>query len=157
MALTKTQKELYDYCDKNDFVSADTIEEFKKRLEEEGNVKTLSYALEKFVSDICPNCNVPGAFKWHFLGKLTHPACGWSWYAAPGTYIGAQFKGVFRTGMEIGGDMLADSERKGEKGGCLGAIFGFIMGVCFRLPFALLMMPIQAIVSLCQKKPGSSS
>ena len=157
MGLTATQREVYAYCDKNDFVSADTIEEFKRRLEEENSVKTLSYALEKFVTGVCPKCGGAGAFKWHFLGKLRHPNCGWSWYVSPGTYIGAQLKGIFRTGMEIGGDVLADSEGKGESGGCLGAVFGFIMGVCFRLPFALLMMPIQAIVSLCQKKPGSSS
>ncbi|MCK5257292.1 MAG: hypothetical protein KAQ81_14770 [Deltaproteobacteria bacterium] len=157
MGLTATQKEVYAYCDKNDFVSADTIKEFKKRLEEEGNAKTLSYALDKLVTGACPNCNAAGAFKWHFLGKLSHPVCGSSWYVAPGTYMGRQMKGVFRTGIEIGGNIFEDSEKKGESGGCLGATFGFILGVCFRLPFALLMMPIQAIVSLCQKKPGSLS
>lgn len=157
MALTNTEREVYDYCDKNDFVSADTIEEFKKRLEEEGNLYTLKYALEKFIDEACPKCGRTGAFKWHFLGKLNHPDCGWNWYADPGTYIVQQLKGVFRTGAEIGGEMIADSEKKGERGGCLEMIFGFILGVCFRLPFALLMMPIQAIVSLSQKNPGSSS
>jgi len=157
MGLTQTQKELYDYRDKNDFIDETTVNSFKQRLEAEGNPNSLSYALEKFISQACPNCGTSGAYKWHFLGQLNHPGCGWSWYVGPGAYIVAQLKGVFRTGAEIGGDILVDSEKKGESGGCIGAMFGFIFGVCFRLPFALIMIPIQAIVSLAQTKPQSKS
>jgi hypothetical protein len=152
LGLSRTQRELYEYCDKNDFVTAGTIEEFRRRLEQENNIQTLSFALEKFINDTCPNCSATGAFKYHFMGKLRHPHCGWSWYVDPGTYIASQFKAVFRTGAELGGDMIADAEKRGERG-CGGAIVGFILGAIIRLPFALVMIPIQLIFSLSQRKP----
>lgn len=152
MAFTSTQRELYKYCDNNDFISSEMIEDFRQRLNQEGNLRTLSWTLEKFVKDTpCPKCNASGAFKHHFLGKLTHPACSCSWYVTPGTYIGTQLKSVFRAGRDIGGDMSLDAEKKGEKG-YAEMFFGFLMGVAIRLPFAVLMIPIQSIVSLAQKK-----
>jgi len=63
-------------------------------------------------------------------------------------------KRTFRTGSEVGGDIASDIDKKGEKGGCVGATFGFIFGALFRLFFAILMMPVQAIVSLAQQKPN---
>jgi hypothetical protein len=55
--------------------------------------------------------------------------------------------------MSMGGGMMSDAEKKGESGGCIYAIFGLIFGTIFRLVFAVLMIPIQAIVSLTQSKP----
>lgn len=158
MSLTPTEREFYLYCDTNEFIPQSVIENFRRRLERENNLIALSVGLEKFRSDACPNCNAVGAYKWHFLGKLSHPDCGWSWYVGPGAYTGAQLKAVFRTGMNLSAEAYGDAEKKGEKaGGCLGAVFSFILGICFRLPFALIMIPIQAIVSLSQNKPESQT
>jgi hypothetical protein len=152
MSLTATEQEVYDYCRNNEFVSADTIEKFRQRLNQEGNLKTLSYALSDFTNAACPKCNVAGAFKWHFLGKLSHPACNRAWYVSPGTYIAKSIKDIFRTGFEVGGHAGFEKDKKGESGGFFGFILGFIMGIAFRAPFAAIMMPIQAVVSLSQKK-----
>lgn len=151
MALTSTEKELYDCCRNNEFLSAETIENFRQRLTQEGNLNSLVIALEDFTPGACPKCNASGTFKWHFLGKLTHPPCSESWYVPPGTYSVRQLKAVFRTGRNMGGEMSMDAEKKGEKG-YAEMIFGFLFGAAFRLPFAVLMMPIQAVASLSQKK-----
>lgn len=152
MALTQTEREFYEYCRNHEFIPAPILSGFTRRLEQEDNRIAISVGLDKFITDSCPNCNDSGAFKWHFMGKLRHPGCGWSWYVGPGTYAAAQLKAVFRTGMELGTEMGDDTDRRGEKGGCLGAIMGFIMGIFFRLPFALAMIPIQTIASLSQKQ-----
>jgi SH3 domain-containing protein len=149
MAFTPTQKELHDLCDRNEFISKEEMASFMKRLEAEGNAYSFKFALEKFLLIDCPKCRASGAFKWHFLGKLSHPDCGRSWFVGPGEYIVAQLKAVFRTGGEIAGSAISDAEKKGESG-FAGMIFGFLMGVMIRLPFAIMMIPIQAVVSLCQ-------
>jgi hypothetical protein len=51
----------------------------------------------------------------------------------------------------MAGEMIADSEKKGESG-FGGMIFGFLMGAMFHLPFAVMMVPIHAVVSLSQSK-----
>ena len=102
--------------------------------------------------DNCPACNAAGAFKWDFLGKLTHPACNRSWYVSPGTYAAKSIKDIFRTGFELGGEAGFKEDKKGESGGIFGFIFGFVIGVSFRAPFAAILIPIQAVVSLSQKK-----
>lgn len=155
MDFTDMERQVVDYCNNNDFVSAATIEDFREKLKQEDNLGTLAFALEKFVGTACPKCNEPGSFKWHFLGKLIHPDCGWSWYVGPGKYIVKQLKAVFVAGVGAGAGMT-EPDKRGESGGFIGAIFGFFMGVAFRLPFALLMIPIQAIVSLVQKKPDTT-
>ena len=149
MGDTQTEKEAHDYFQDNDFASGDTIEQFRIKLDQEGNVSTLNYFLNGFRYDTCPKCRATGAFKWHFMGKHNHPGCGWSWYVGPGTYTGVQIKKIFKTGMEI----AVDSSDKRDGGGFFAALFGFILGVCIRLPFALCMIPIQAIVSVSQGKP----
>lgn len=149
MAFTPTQKELHDLCNRNEYISKEEMASFMKRLEAEGNAYSLKFALEKFLLTECPKCKASGAFKWHFLGKLSHPDCGRSWFVGPCEYIVAQLKAVFRTGGEIAGSAISDAEKKGESG-FAGMIFGFLMGVMIRLPFAILMIPIQAVVSLCQ-------
>lgn len=157
MGLTQTQSNFYSYCDSHDYISESVLEEFRNKLEAEGNQHTLLFGLKKFVSDFCPKCGANGAFKFHFLGKLKHPDCGFSWYVDPGSYIGKQLKAVVSSGVEASFEMGDSTERRGEKAGCLTAIFGFLCGVSIRLPFALLMIPIQAVVSLTQQKPESGS
>jgi hypothetical protein len=151
MALTSAEKELYDFCRNNEFLPAKTIEAFRQRLTQEGTLNSLVYALEDFIPGACPKCNASGTFKWHFLGKLTHPRCSESWYVPPGTYSVRQLKAVFRTGRNMGGELSLEAGKKGEKG-YAEIIIGFLVGAAFRLPFAILMMPIQTVVSLTQKK-----
>ena len=43
----------------------------------------------------CPNCEDTDWFEWKFLGKLTDPVCGHSWYAGSGMYTLRQLSGVF--------------------------------------------------------------
>ena len=157
MSLTRQQMEFYQLCDRNDYLSPEQVEHHKGVLEQLGSDghQTFSIALEKFLDDVCPKCDAKGLFKFHFMGQLKHrPGCEWSWYVGPGTYAAAQMSGVFRAGAEMGGGMMADAEKKQESGGCIYAIFGFIFGALFRLVFAVLMIPVQAVVSLTQRKPN---
>jgi hypothetical protein len=157
MSLTNAQRKVYDFCSKNEFVSSQTIEEFSGELNAEGKISTLSFALEKHRSAVCPKCSAAGAFKWHFMGKHMHPECGFSWYISPGAYAADQFKGVFRSGMSAGASMSAEADKKGDKaGGYVGAIFGFFIVAVYRLVFGVVMIPIQAIFSLTQGKPEPS-
>ena len=156
MSLTKTQLEIYHYFESHDFVPPDVIESFRDRLDEENpeNVRTLSYAMEDFLDDTCPKCNTSGAYKFHFMGKLNHkPGCEWSWYIGPGAYASMQLGKSVRAGMNMGSGLMSDAEKKGESGGCIYAIFGLIFGTLFRLVFAIVMIPLQTIVSLTQSKP----
>jgi hypothetical protein len=158
MSLSPTQMEVYRYCERSDFISPATIESFKQKLMQENpkHIGTLSYALAKFMDAKCPKCNVAGAYKFHFMGNLKHnPGCGWSWYVSPGTYSATQLGKVFHAGISAGGEMMSEAEKKGERGGCLYAVFGFIFVSIFRLIFAVLMIPIQTVVSLAQRKPAS--
>ncbi len=158
MSLTRTEREFFHYCDTHEFIPAEILGEFKERLEREENTVALSVGLEKFRTDICPNCSAAGEYKWHFLGKQNHPDCGWSWYISPGPYLVKQLGDVFKIGLEAASYGYDDVDKQtGKKGGCFGAIGGFVGGmlisIAFRLPFALLMIPIQAVISLSQSKP----
>lgn len=157
MQLSPLKREIYAFFDRSEFIPAAEIQEITQRIEAAGEDMTiLSYALEKFRNGTCPRCDATGAYRWHFLGKRIHPNCT-SWYIGPGEYAGEQFGSVFRSGMSAAAEIGADAEKKGDKaGGCVGAIFGFLFVGIFRLIFAVLMIPIQAIVSLSQKKVGRS-
>lgn len=134
MDVANTQKELWSYCSANDFISKDKIADFQKRLTKEGNQDSLQYALEKYEPSLCPKCKADGAYKWHFLGKHTYSACNVSWYVDPGTYIVRSIKDIFRTGAEAGGEMGFTQNKKGESGGFIGFIFGFIFfGLLFEV------------------------
>jgi hypothetical protein len=157
MSLTQNQQAVYTYCDNNDFISPSKFEEFKSDLEAEDNLQTLSFAVEKFIQASCPKCNTEGLFKFHFLGKLNHPQCGQSWYVSPGTYMLKQLGSVFKSGMNIAAETSIDAEKKGEKQGFFATAFMFIIGFVFRLAVALVLIPIQIVVSLLQSKPTPST
>lgn len=53
--------------------------------------------------------------------------------------------------------MNDESDRKGERGGWISAVVGFLMAAVFRLALAVVLIPIQAIVSLSQAKPQKAS
>jgi len=155
MAFTNAEKEVNKYLSENDFVSKEMIDSFHQKLTQVGDASYLKYALEDFVVETCPKCSASGNFKFHFWGKLNHnPGCNCSWYVSPGKYVSTQLAKTFRTGRDIGGDMALDSEKKGESGGFVSLIFGFLFGAAFRLSFAAVMIPIQTIVSVIQKKPN---
>src|SRR5687768_15241873 len=40
----------------------------------------------------CPKCQDIDWFEWKFLGKLTDPVCGHTWYVDTGTYTGQQLR-----------------------------------------------------------------
>lgn len=158
MAFTQTAKEFYHYCNTHEFIPPTVLEDFHERLEREDNLIVFSVGLEEFIMETCANCNTAGAYKWHFMGKLTHPDCGWFWYVNPGEYAKKQLGASFRAGMNIAAEAYSDAERKGEKGtGCVGAIFSFFIGLSFRLPFAIAMSLIQPIAYFTQKKPESQT
>jgi hypothetical protein len=60
---------------------------------------------------------------------------------------------VVHTGIRAGGSIKDDSDRKGERGGWVAGVLGFTMAAVFRLALAVVLIPIQAIVSLSQSKP----
>jgi hypothetical protein len=153
MDLTQAQLEIYDYCAKNDFLPVERALAFRAALEAEGNARTFNFATIDFEDVRCPECGVGGFYKRHFLGRLTHrPGCGFSWHISPLRYALVQFGACLRFSLGAGFDLSSDDEKKG-KNGCLSGIFGFLFGLFLRLPFAILMIPIQTIVYFVQKKP----
>jgi hypothetical protein len=152
MGFTQKQKEVHTYCDQHDFIPGEVVEQFTRELEADGNLQTLAFALEDFLEGSCKKCTTVGMFKWHFLGRLQHPACNYSWYVTPGTYVGEQLRRSIRAGMDMGADMHEDTKKKGEPGGWLVAILGFVVGTAFRLTFAIISIPAQLIFSLSQPK-----
>lgn len=153
MALTRAKKDFYEYCDSHEFISDTQIEYFRQLLEQDDSSHSLAIGLEDYKRAACPKCGATGEYKWHIFGKLKHPNCGHSWYVAPLTYIGSQFGAACRTGRDIGGEMISDAEKKGEKGGCFEVAFGLFIGFAFRLPFGLLVAtPIQLVLYLTSQK-----
>lgn len=59
---------------------------------------------------------------------------------------------MFDSGVDFASGLTEEIIKKGEKNGCLEVIFGFIIGAFFRLPFALIMIPVQALFSLVQRR-----
>ncbi len=152
MAMTAKESQVYEYLEQSDFISMERHREFRLALEAEGDSGALIFATRDFVGSSCPQCSEAGRFKPHFLGRVVHrPGCGRSWHVSPLVYAGIQFKACFHRGLEMGFGMAEDDEKKG-KGGFLSTIFGFVFGLLLRLPFAILMIPIQTIVYFLQKK-----
>jgi uncharacterized protein YecT (DUF1311 family) len=100
----------------------------------------------------CPKCGALDWFEWKFLGKLTDPVCGHTWYVGSGFYTLMQIRAIVKTTTRFA--------KQGTKGGCggqgawigkiIGAIGALVFGFCIRLEAAAFMIPIQAIVGLCQ-------
>jgi hypothetical protein len=75
----------------------------------------------------------------------------------PGGYIVFQIGQVFHSGIRAGGSMKDDADRKGDRsGGIVYGIFAFLFVAVFRAALAVVLIPIQAIVSLTQTKPGAA-
>lgn len=148
ISLTETQQLFIEFCKKNNFVNEKEFNDFKTRLEEENNSKTISFALENFVEATCPKCGAYGFYKSKAFGKLTHSACNISWYMSPGKYILHQIGWLLKSG--------SSPNKESEGRDIFAKIFGFLIPFIFRFPFAVLSIPIQIILSLVNSKSSKT-
>jgi hypothetical protein len=153
VSLTALEKAWYGLCNRNDFIYPEVVRRYRDQLYALGKHVTVTIGLHDFTEAQCPKCTEPGYYKIHFLGQLKHPECGTGWYMGPGGYIGFQFASVFHSGIQAGGSMKEDSDRKGQSGGWISGIFGFLFVAILRAALAFVLIPIQAVVSLSQSKP----
>ena len=105
---------------------------------------------------VCPNCGGLDWFEWKFLGKLTDPVCGHSWYAGSGTYTVMQIRAAFSAGGRLAKYFTSGVSGEGAWiGKILGWFLGVILGLGIRLEFGVLMIPIQALVGLFQPRKSN--
>ncbi|HEX3747049.1 MAG TPA: hypothetical protein VHW09_24100 [Bryobacteraceae bacterium] len=110
----------------------------------------------------CPNCGVLDWFEWKFLGRLTDPVCGYTWFAGSGTYAWMQLRASLLSGAETAryftSELSGQSEIMASVFKGLGWLLGAVLGTFIRLEVGLPMVPIQAVVGLChdrdKKHPG---
>lgn len=150
--LSDLEKAWYGLCNNSEFIRPEVVRRYSELLSASGNSVAVVVGLSDFTNTACPRCAGDGHYKIRFLGRLKHPECGTEWHMGPGGYIGFQLASVFHTGARAGGSMKEDSDRKGESGGWIGGVVGFMMAAVFRLGLAIVLIPIQAIVSLSQGK-----
>jgi len=107
----------------------------------------------------CPNCGDTDWFEWKFLGRLKDPVCGHDWFVDVGTYTLQQIRAIFESARKSTKYMTSGVSGEGAWiGKLLGAFLGIVIGIAFRLPFALFMIPIQAIVRQSRpRKSGAAS
>jgi hypothetical protein len=104
------------------------------------------------IKTVCPNCGALDWFEWKFLGKLTDPVCGYTWYAGSGTYVLMQVRAGFQAGSRFTKYLTSGISGEGAWiAKALGWFMGTLVGIGVRLEFGLLMTPIQAMVGLCQR------
>ena len=148
------EKGWYRLCNSSDFIPQSTVEQYTDQLKATRNHVAIAVGLSDFTGETCPKCGSRGQFKIHVLGRLRHPDCSANWYIGPGSYILYQLGQIFHTGIRAGGSMKDDADRKGDRsGGIINAIFGFLFVAVFRAALAVVLIPIQAVVSLAQSKP----
>lgn len=105
------------------------------------------------IKTVCPNCGALDWFEWKFLGRLTDPVCGHTWYAGSGTYALMQVRAAFGAGRRFSKYMTSGISGEGAWiAKAMGWFIGTILGIGMRLEFGLLMTPIQAIAGLCQSQ-----
>lgn len=113
------------------------------------------------IKTACPNCRELDWFEWKFLGRLTDPVCGHTWYAGSGTYALMQLRAAFQFGGRLAKYMTSGTSRSSASAGeaAVGSlargmfwILGGLLGVGIRLEFGVLMIPIQAVAGLFQPK-----
>jgi hypothetical protein len=112
------------------------------------------------IKTVCPNCRELDWFEWKFLGRLTDPVCGHSWYAGSGTYALMQLRAAVQFGGRFGKYMTSGKSQSRSAGEELVGslikgmfwIFGALIGIGIRLECAVLMIPIQALAGLFQTK-----
>jgi hypothetical protein len=109
------------------------------------------------IKTVCPNCGALDWYEWKFLGKLTDPFCGHTWYAGSGTYSLMQLRAAFQAGSRFTKYLTSGISGEGAWiAKALGWVMGSLLGIGIRLEFGLLMTPIQAIVGLCQPQKSKA-
>jgi hypothetical protein len=148
------EKGWYRLCNSSDFIPQSTVEQYTDQLKATRNHVAIAVGLSDFTGETCPKCGSRGQFRIHVLGSLRHPDCSANWYIGPGSYILYQLGQIFHTGIRAGGSMKDDADRKGDRsGGIVNAIFAFLFVAVFRAALAVVLIPLQAVVSLAQSKP----
>lgn len=106
---------------------------------------------------VCPHCGDTDWFEWRFLGKLEDPVCGHEWYADSAVYAGKQVRASFQMGKK-----LVKYFNHGVSGEgafiakALGGFTGMVFGLAFRLPYGLILIPVQALVKRNARARGNS-
>ena len=153
---TPLESAWFGLCDSSEFIPKHIVDYYVAALSAEGSHAEIVVGLSDFVGHTCPNCKDEGQFKVHFLGRLEHPACHWAGYMGTGSYIAFQITKILHSGIRAGGSMKEDSDKKGEGGGWIYAIFGFLVVGMFRAALAVVLIPPHTIVALCQPKQPKS-
>jgi lipoprotein NlpI len=101
----------------------------------------------------CPKCGALDWFEWKFLGKLTDPVCGHTWYVGSGFYTVMQIRAAFAAGGRFTKYLTSGISGEGAWiAKALGWFMGTILGLAIRLEFGVAMIPIQALAGLSQPK-----
>jgi hypothetical protein len=96
-------------------------------------------------------------FEWKFLGRVTDPVCGHSWYVGSGTYTLMQLRAGFAAGHRFAKYLTSGVSGEGAWiAKAMGWFMGVILGLAIRLEFGVLMIPIQALAGLFQAKKTTS-
>ena len=155
-SLDELDKAWYGLCNGSEFIPAETVSYYREKLFARRKQVAEIIGLSDFSESCCPRCpTAAGHYKIHFLGQLKHPECGTEWYMSPGSYIPFQLASIFHTGARAGGAMKSEADRKRDSGGWMQAILVFMVVAISRAMLAVLLIPIQAIVSLSQSKTGT--
>jgi len=152
MNITSNQDYVFSLTKKADFVELKKASNIYQQLASEGNHSTFDYAFRKFLNDVCPNCGAEGYYRFHTFGSLHHPECNSSWYISPGKYTSIQLKKSFSAGGGFAGGAAYEDEKKGKKQGFFEFILLFLLGLIFRLAFAIISIPIQIILFLFNRQ-----
>jgi len=99
--------------------------------------------LSSHLPTVCPRCEVSGYYRWHFLGRFSHPACGYRWAVNPCRYLARQVG----WGATSAAKLSFDPANAGQ-GGLGESVLGGCMLGLFRVPVATLLLPIQSVIWL---------
>ncbi len=136
-------QEFATLCHAREFISHTDLDHFVKMAA--GWETGILAHLDAFTKATCPACGREGFFKWHFLGKLSHPSCGHHWHVPPWHYFGRQIAATFNAGLRTAVSIDDSNTPKEERGGCVGMVLSFCITVLFRSPFIVLMTPVQTV------------
>jgi hypothetical protein len=105
----------------------------------------------------CPECGALDWFEWKFLGSLTDPVCGHTWYVGSGFYTAMQIRAAFAAGGRFAKHLTSGVSGEGAWiAKALGWFMGIILGLAIRLELGVLMIPVQALVGLFQARKTTS-
>ena len=152
ISLDALTKAWYALCSSSEFIPEERVAYYRGRLQARGDTAAFAVGLSDFTQSACPKCGASGQYKVHFLGQLKHPACNTSWYMGPGGYIGFQLAKIFHTGIKAGGSMAEDRKGQGKADQWMHGILMFLFVAICRAALAVVLIPIQAVVSLTQTK-----